>query len=205
MLRSALRLAARLRARGRACTGATAGHPEAWDPFWESWGRGAWLPETPGARSRAFCEASEVRLMLTRWLRSSLAGRHQCQHGSQVACNRAGRRRTARSFGRRGVWRRWGSPRPPPAASCTLQERVVGAAQVAEVRLPSPSALCRARALLSPSAECLTDHKGSEGLHQVCCWCCCFCCCAHWPEPAAVPGTAGASLSTPTGASRQRC
>ncbi len=62
-MRSALRLAVRLRTRGGPCTGATAGHPEAWDPFWRSSGRSAGLPETPGARSRAFCEASEVRLM----------------------------------------------------------------------------------------------------------------------------------------------
>jgi len=62
MLRSAIRLAVRLRTRGGACTDATAGHPEAWDPLWRSLGRNAWFPETPGACSRAFCGASEVRL-----------------------------------------------------------------------------------------------------------------------------------------------
>ena len=61
MLQSAVRLAVRLRTHGGACTDATVGHPEAWDPFWESWGRSARLPEAPGARSRAFCGAPEVR------------------------------------------------------------------------------------------------------------------------------------------------
>ena len=93
------------------------------------------------------------------WLRSLVVGRYPCEQASQIACSRVGRRRTARRFGRQGMWRRCGSPRPPRAASCCLQKRVVRAAQVAEVRLPCPSALCRARALLSLSAEFFTDYK----------------------------------------------
>ena len=88
------------------------------------------------------------------------------QAASQVACDCAGRWHTGR-FGRQGVWRSCGSSRPPRADTCCLDKRrtsclqkcVLCAARTAEVRLPCPSALWCAWALLSLSADFLTGCK----------------------------------------------
>jgi len=147
MLRSALRLAVRLRTRSGACTGATAG---GLGPLLEAFGPERMVARD--ARSAQPCFLRGVRSapdIPERWLRSSLLGRYQCEHASQNASSRVGRRRTARRFGRQGTRRRCGSPRPPRAAPCCLQKRVIRPARVAEVRLPCPSALSRASALLS--------------------------------------------------------
>ncbi len=104
MLRSAVRLAVRLRTCGGACTDATAGHPEAWDPLRRYLGRNAWLPETPGSCSRAFSGGvGSAPNAPERWLRSLLVGHYRCEHASQVAGNRVGRRHTAGRFGRQAM------------------------------------------------------------------------------------------------------